>query len=689
MLVTSSPFEEVVETLHGTPVHDPYRWLEDSTLPETRAWIDAQRAQLERYFAGAPLLDVFRDRVREYLVCADLDQPCSVNGTLFYRWRDAESEQYSIRARGPEEAEERILVDPSKDGPFATVLICRISSDAALLAYEHRIGGEHTRAIHIVDVRQRRILEDFLPTGYARGFVFAAGNRGFYYCHEPATPSESGCSEHVVRYHAFGASPDADPILFRVTKSPDSKLVLIGDDNHLGCIHYQRHDGAYTASLYVAAQSMTPHWQCVCTGRSTPFSAMLRNGEIFVQSWESAPNGELICLSPSGARLRTVIPDTGEEIRQLAVIGDRLYAGYVIEGEPVIRIWSFSGEHLGELPIDQKVTPQLCPAYSQNADSLFYITESFHQPPAVFRYHPEGQSSELVFRKDIRSTVEKYELERVTCTSRDGTSIPMWLVASSKPLQSRQRPTILTAYGASGFCMLPQFTVFVSILLELGFVFALPLIRGGGEFGRKWHEAGRRRNRQNSIDDFLAASQWLVDQRITTPRRLAIFGGSFSGLLVAAAVTQRPDLYGAVLCLSPLLDMVRYHLFDRAIVWADEFGTADDAEDFTVLLGYSPYHQVEEATSYPSMLFITGELDTRCNPAHVRKMAARLQNRHIQKNPILVDYSRERGHAAGMPLSVRIEGLARRLFFIVTELGLAEELGRHCDSQRHGSHAAQ
>jgi prolyl oligopeptidase len=689
MLVTSSPFEEVVETLHGTPVHDPYRWLEDSTLPETRAWIDAQRAQLERYFAGAPLLDVFRDRVREYLVCADLDQPCSVNGTLFYRWRDAESEQYSIRARGPEEAEERILVDPSKDGPFATVLICRISSDAALLAYEHRIGGEHTRAIHIVDVRQRRILEDFLPTGYARGFVFAAGNRGFYYCHEPATPSESGCSEHVVRYHAFGASPDADPILFRVTKSPDSKLVLIGDDNHLGCIHYQRHDGAYTASLYVAAQSMTPHWQCVCTGRSTPFSAMLRNGEIFVQSWESAPNGELICLSPSGARLRTVIPDTGEEIRQLAVIGDRLYAGYVIEGEPVIRIWSFSGEHLGELPIDQKVTPQLCPAYSQNADSLFYITESFHQPPAVFRYHPSGQSSELVFRKDIRSTVEKYELERVTCTSRDGTSIPMWLVASSKPLQSRQRPTILTAYGASGFCMLPQFTVFVSILLELGFVFALPLIRGGGEFGRKWHEAGRRRNRQNSIDDFLAASQWLVDQRITTPRRLAIFGGSFSGLLVAAAVTQRPDLYGAVLCLSPLLDMVRYHLFDRAIVWADEFGTADDAEDFTVLLGYSPYHQVEEATSYPSMLFITGELDTRCNPAHVRKMAARLQNRHIQKNPILVDYSRERGHAAGMPLSVRIEGLARRLFFIVTELGLAEELGRHCDSQRHGSHAAQ
>jgi prolyl oligopeptidase len=689
MLVTPSHFEEVVETLHGTPVHDLFRWLEDGALPETSAWIDAQRAQLERYFAGAPLLDVFRDRVREYLVCADLDQPCSVNGTFFYRWRDAESEQYSIRVRGPAEAEERILVDPSQDGPFAAVRICRISSDAALLAFEHRIGGEHTCAIRIVDVRRGRILEDFLPTGYARGLVFAAGNLGFYYCHEPAMPPESGSGEHVALYHTFGTSPDADPVLFRVEKSSGSKLVLIGDDSHLGCIHYERHGGAYTADLYVAAQSMTPHWQRVCTGRSTPFSAILRRGEIFVQTWDSAPNGELICLTPSGARLRTVIPDTGEEIRQLAVIGDRFYAGYVIAGKSVIRIWSFSGEDLGELPVDNKVTPQLCPAYSQNADGLYYITESFNQPPAVFRYHPEGQRFELVFSKDIRSAAESYEVEPATCISKDGTSIPMWLVASSKPLQSKQRPVVLTAYGASGFCMLPQFTVFVSILLELGFVFALPLIRGGGEFGRDWHEAGRRRNRQNSIDDFLAASQWLVDQRITTPRQLAIFGGSFSGLLVAAAVTQRPDLYGAVLCLSPLLDMVRYHLFDRAVVWADEFGTADNAEDFPVLLSYSPYHRVEEAINYPSTLFVTGERDTRCNPAHVRKMTARLQERQAQKSTILVDYSSERGHAAGMPLSTRIEGLARRLFFVVTEIGRAQELEQHRNYQHHTPDAAQ
>jgi prolyl oligopeptidase len=679
MLITPSPFEEVVETLHGIPVHDPYRWLEDNTLPETDAWIDAQRTQLERYCSGAPLLDIFRERVREFLVCADLDQPCAVNGTFFYRWRDAESEQHSICARGPEETEGRMLVDPSRDGPFTAVRICRISSDASLLAYEQRIGGEHTRSIRIVNVKDGRILGDFLPTGYARGFVFATGNQGFYYCHQTTPPPDGDSCEHLVRYHAFGASLDADPILFRIAKSPDSKLVLIGDDHHLGCLHYRRSDGTYTADLYIATQFEASNWKRICTNKSVPFSAMLRNGEIFIQTWESMPNGELVCLSTDGVRLRTVIPDTGDEIRQLVVIGDRFYAGYVIDGEALIHIWNLTGEHLGQILIDKGVTPQLCPAYSQNADDLFYITESFHQPPIVFRYRPEDKRSELVFRKDIPSVAKSYEIERVICTSRDGTSVPMWLVASSNPLRGKQKPVILTAYGASGFCMLPQFTVFVSILLELGFVFALPLIRGGGEFGKTWHEAGRRRNRQNSIDDFLAASQWLIDKKISAPRRVAIFGGSFSGLLVAAAVTQRPELFGAVLCLSPLLDMVRYHLFDRAVVWSDEFGTADDAEDFSVLAGYSPYHHVDENINYPSIYFVTGERDTRCNPAHVRKMAARLQERSTQTNPILVDYDRERGHAAGMPLSTRIEGLARRLYFMITALGPLPDLTQHFD----------
>jgi prolyl oligopeptidase len=679
MLTSSSPFEEVVETLHGVPVRDPYRWLEDDALPETQVWIRAQRERLERYCAEAPFLDFFRNRVRKYLTCADLDQPCSVNGTFFYRWRSAESEQYSICARGPEDTEGHVLVDPSSGGPFAAVRICRISSDATLMAYEYRTGGEHTPAIHIADVRQKRILEDFLPAGYARGFAFAAGNRGFYYCHESVASSGDNNVEHLVRYHAFGASPDDDPIIFHIAKSPGSKLVLIGDDRRLGSIHYQRRDETYTADLYVTAQSATPHWRRVCTGKSTPFSAMLHNGEIFIQSWESAPNGELIRLFPNGKRLRTVIPDTGEEIRQLAIISDRLYAGYVIDAEPAIRIWNFSGEYLGELPFDKNTTPQLCPAYSQNADALFYMTESFHQPPAIFRYHPGNRSPEPIFRKDISVAPDRYDVERVTFLAKDGTSVPMWLVASSNSRYGGPRPAILTAYGASGFCMLPQFTVFVSILLEMGFVFALPLIRGGGEFGKGWHDAGRRRNKQNSIDDFLAASEWLIDRHITMPRRLAIFGGSFSGLLVAAAVTQRPDLCGAVLCLSPLLDMIRYHLFDRAIVWADEFGTAGDAGDFPVLLSYSPYHRVAEETNYPPMLFVTGERDTRCNPAHVRKMAARLQERSTQKNKILVDYSRERGHTAVMPLSARIEGLALRLAFICAEVGAIPEQENHCE----------
>lgn len=216
----------------------------------------------------------------------------------------------------------------------------------------------------------------------------------------------------------------------------------------------------------------------------------------------------------------------------------------------------------------------------------------------------------------------------------------------------------------------PQFSAFVSILLELGFLFAVPQIRGGGERGKEWHEAARGRHRQVAFDDFIAAGDWLCERGYTNPGKLAIFGGSNSGILVGAAITQRPDLFRAALCIAPLLDMVRYHLFDGASVWASEYGTADDADDFRALLAYSPYHRVREETNYPAVLFVCGDKDTRCNPAHARKMAARLQDRSAQQHAILIDHSSERGHSPTMPLSVRVDGLTRRIAFLCHELGV-------------------
>jgi prolyl oligopeptidase len=232
------------------------------------------------------------------------------------------------------------------------------------------------------------------------------------------------------------------------------------------------------------------------------------------------------------------------------------------------------------------------------------------------------------------------------------------------------RPVIMTSYGGFGVSVTPQFSVLVAILMELGAIFVIPQIRGGGERGKQWHESGRGRHRQSSFDDFIAASEWLCREGITTPERIGIFGGSNSGLLVAAVMTQRLDLFGAVLCIAPLLDMVRYESFDQAVKWRSEYGSIANPEEFRALYAYSPYHRVEEGVNYPATMFVTGDKDDRCNPAHVRKMAARLQDRVAQKSPVIVDYSEERGHSPVLPLSVRVPALARRIAFLCRQLNI-------------------
>jgi prolyl oligopeptidase len=269
-------------------------------------------------------------------------------------------------------------------------------------------------------------------------------------------------------------------------------------------------------------------------------------------------------------------------------------------------------------------------------------------------------------------------VERISYPSKDGTPIPMWLVSLETTDRRKPQPAILTGYGAAGVSMTPRFSVLVTVMLELGCVFALPNIRGGSEFGSGWHEAARRCNRQAAYDDFLAAAEWLSENNVTRPEQLGIFGGSNAGLLVAVAMTQRPDLFSAVLCLAPILDMVRYEKFGDARKWVSEHGTVDDPDEFRALYAYSPYHRVVEHQNYPAILFVTGDKDGQCDPAHTRKMAARLQTRDAQSNPILVDYNRERGHSAVLPLSIRIEALTRRIAFLSKELGVSiqEEEGK-------------
>jgi prolyl oligopeptidase len=302
---------------------------------------------------------------------------------------------------------------------------------------------------------------------------------------------------------------------------------------------------------------------------------------------------------------------------------------------------------------------------------LFYTHESFTQPPAIFEYLPGWQTSRLWHRQASPTNFSPVYARNISVQSKDGTGVPAILIARQIGKTGTEAPMIMTGYGGFGVSVTPQFSVLVSIVVGLGATFTLAQIRGGSEFGKAWHDAARRCHRQTAFDDFISVAEWLCSERETTPGKLAVFGGSNSGLLVGVAMTQRPDLFRAVLCIAPLLDMVRYEHFDRAAKWQQEYGTVDREDEFHALHTYSPYHRIDDATAYPAVLFVSGDKDDRCNPAHIRKTAARLQERPVQVHPVLVDYSAERGHSASLPLSVRIEALAHRIAFLCRELNIS------------------
>lgn len=323
-----------------------------------------------------------------------------------------------------------------------------------------------------------------------------------------------------------------------------------------------------------------------------------------------------------------------------------------------IRSWTLNGDPVEEIDVPKEGTIQILPQLIATADTFFYTHESFQQPPRIYEY-AAGTRTATAFNADAQSDeIRTCHVERVSFPSSDGTEIPLTLVALPGTSFHQIQPVIMTGYGGFGAPLTPQYSVLVKIMLELGAIFVVPHIRGGGEFGNSWHEAARGATRQTAVEDFTRAAEWLCLEGITTPKRLAIFGGSNAGLLVAAAMTGKPGLFRAVLSIAPLLDMVRYERFDQAVKWRSEYGSVANAAEFRALLSYSPYHHVRRNIDYPAVLFVTGDSDDRCNPAHVRKMAARLQERAAQHHPVLVDYSvHQREHF--VPTRIDIDVLPR------------------------------
>jgi prolyl oligopeptidase len=668
----SAVIDPVRERLHGVEIVDPYRWLEDQESSETRRWLEDQAVYTAAYFAMLPMRDQVRSRVRELLSAPLAPAPWKAGDQYFFLKRSERHEKPVIAVRDGATGEETPLIDPVDHGKNAAISICAISEDGNYLAYSVRTTGADYAAIEIFDVKRNIVLPDRLPEGLCTAFTFAPDGSGFFYAQQD--PSHLGARK-VALWHELGTDIADDVEVFSAGA---------GNDVYLG-ITASSEANLLIFSVYVAGkrprtsiylQSIEPKAKAKLLIRDVggSFVPFFAGRQLLAYTDFEAPNFRIVSIDLNNAnpgQWKDIAAETDRRIQGFAVAAGEVFVTRTDRFSIRLEAYSQNGERR-DIPIPSYTSIDLLD-HGNSTDILFCSLTSITQPATTYRYCAEANELAVWHKSGTFLDPSSVAIEETTYRSMDGTSIPILLIARKDVLHAGPRPTFLTGYGGFGSCVTPRFTAFATFLIEQGFLYALPALRGGSELGEQWHRAGQSRLRQNAFDDFIAAAEWLLSRRRSAEGRVAIGGGSNAGLLVGAAITQRPDLFRAAICLGPLLDMTRYHLLDRASTWAEEYGSPEDEQDFHHLLKYSPYHRVEDGAHYPAVLLISGDADTRCNPMHARKMTARLQAANRSEHPILLDYKSAWGHTPVQPLSVKIESLTDRLAFICHELGVAIE----------------
>jgi prolyl oligopeptidase len=674
-----TPTDPITEVLHGVEIVDQYRWLEDQNSPATRKWIEEQTAYARTYLNAIPDRDVIRGRVEQLLALKEIiSEPWNVADRYFFLKRQRNGEQPVIVMRNGLFGDEAVLVDPASrsTGPSTAVAITAISPDGRFMAYSVRQGGTDHSALEILDIERETVLPDHLPDGFCTGFAFASDGSGFYYSHRQL--GDPRPNYRAAFWHRFGTEPSKDREIFfageernlflGILHSPEAKLLAYavfstGKIRRTSIyLHRANADEATIPTLLLHD----------IEGCFVPF--FVRH-QLLAYTDLAAPNFRVVSIDVNDAdptRWHEVVPESDRRIQGFAAASDQIFVTRTDRFSTRIEAFGLDGKAKQAIPVPLHGTVNLLNR-TTTTDKLFYSYASISKPTGVYCYDP--QKKEVLTWDEAKLTFDPsiVESEEVVYTSGDRTSVPLLLAARKGLLRSGPLPTFLTGYGGFGSCVTPQFTAFATFLIEQGFLFAVPALRGGSELGEQWHRAGMRRNRQNSFNDFIAAAEWLLEEERAKPGRIAIGGGSNAGLLVGTAITQRPDLFRAAICLGPLLDMTRYHLFDFAAGWADEYGSPEDEQDFHSLLAYSPYHHIQDGVAYPAVLLISGDSDTRCNPMHARKMAARLQAATSSDHRVLLDYKASWGHTPVQPLSTRTDALTDRLGFICYELGVHVE----------------
>jgi prolyl oligopeptidase len=667
---------DAVDLLHGEAIPDPYRWLEDGESSETRDWTEQQNAQTEAYLARVPGRQQIRQRLQELLAIGAISVPTPARGRYIYQRRDGSQNQPVLYVREGVDSDDRVAIDPNVLDPAGTTALDWYYPDehGRLLAYGLSENGSEQSVLQVLDLSTGRILPDRIPRTRAADLAWLPDATGFYYTRYPAAGEVPEGEEHyhrAVYFHRLGTDPAADPLVYRpaekehwpgVSVSPDGRWLLIAVARTFDQTDLYLQDRIAQTSLVTVARDLP-----------ASFEGEIAHGRLFLRTNLDAPTYRLYVVDPQRPDRSTwrelVTPRSDAVLDGMRVAGNRLVLTYLEGASSRLRLADLDGRMLKEVAL-----PTLGSLFGVGAEwdgrEVFFGFSSYTVPPSVYRIDLETGAQSLWRRVDADIDPERFEVVQTSFASRDGTSVTMFLVHRAGLVRNGQHPTYLTGYGGFNISMSPAFSRSLLLWLEHGGVVAVPNLRGGGEYGESWHQGGMLANKQNSFDDFIAAAEWLVREGYTRPERLAAAGGSNGGLLMGAVLTQRPELFRAIVIQVPLLDMLRYHRFLIARLWIPEYGSADDPEQFAWLRAYSPYHHVRPGVPYPAVLLATAESDTRVDPMHARKMTARLQAASTSSRPILLRLESRAGHGAGKPLSKVLDELSDTWTFVFSELGV-------------------
>jgi prolyl oligopeptidase len=667
-----------VDTVHGQVIVDPYRWLEDGENPEVQKWTYEQNACTRFWLDRIPRREMIYKRLEELMSIGYLGTPVVRGDQIFYRKRKGTENQPVLHLKQGLKSRSQVVIDPnawSEDGTVAMDWWVP-SDDGRLIAYGVSEGGSEKSTLSIRDVSTGQDLSDVIPYTRYADIAWLKDNTGFYYTRYPAPgtvpPGEENYHQHVF-FHKLGTSPDQDPLIFGegrpmeempgVSISPDGQYLLLS-----------LWQGWSKSEIYFKDLKDGREFTPVVKDMEGLFWGQILDHTLYLFTNYKAPHYHIYAVDlrqPEPENWKELIPETNAILQSFDIVGNHLAVEAMENAYSHVRIYTLDGELKTEIPL-----PTMGSVYGVNgewdSDDLFFGFESFFLPLIVYHYNMKSGELEVFDQLITDLDFSGFEHKQVWYISKDGTKVSMFVVHKKGLELNGKNPTLLTGYGGFNSSMTPYFSEGEYFWLENGAVYAIPNLRGGGEYGEGWHQAGMFENKQNVFDDFISAAEWLIDQGYTNPGKLAISGASNGGLLVGAALTQRPDLFQAVVCRVPLLDMVRYHKFDIARLWIPEYGSAEAPDQFKYLYAYSPYHHVGKGTDYPAILLTAGTSDSRVNPLHARKMAALLQSCTSSDRPVLLRVETKAGHGQGKPFSKRIEENTDIYSFLLWQLGMLD-----------------